>query len=136
MASSPWQSGMIFLVGLTAALGLLYILLIRAPRPLTPAAARAAVADKEFAVIIDVRSPEEYAAGHYHAARNIPLSSLVSALPRDIPDRDTPILFYCRIGRRAAQAATIAADLGYTNIAYLIGGDYTTLDTPAKIMRY
>lgn len=127
---------MIFLAGITAFLALLYILLIRAPRALTPTAARAAVADHEFAAIIDVRTPEEYAAGHYHAARSVPLSALATTLPRDIPDRDTSILFYCRTGRRAGQAASIAADLGYTNIAYLIGGDYTTLDTPAKIMRF
>ena len=127
---------MIFLVGLTAFLALLYTLLIRPPRALIPAAARAAVANKEFAAIIDVRTPEEYAAGHYHAARNIPLPALATTLPHDIPDRSTPILFYCSIGRRAGKAATIAADLGYTNIAYLIGGDYTALDVPAKIMRF
>jgi rhodanese-related sulfurtransferase len=135
MATSPWQSGMLFLVGLTAVLGILFLLLRPAATPLPPSAARAALHNKEFAAVIDVRTPAEFAGGHYPAARSAPLSTLVATLPADYPDRDTAILFYCTTGQRAGRAAAIATDLGYTNIAFLIGGDYTTLEQPIRILR-
>ena len=62
--------------------------------------ARALVA--EGALLLDVRSPQEFAAGHIDGAKNIP----VDELPRRIAGLDpaTPIVVYCQSGMRSARA--------------------------------
>jgi rhodanese-related sulfurtransferase len=67
--------------------------------------------------VIDVRTPEEYAAGHVTGARNIDVSAdtfddRVAELPRD-----GSYVVYCRTGSRSAEAAARMADLGFTGIA-------------------
>lgn len=135
MATLTWSTGMLVLVGITAVLGVLFLFFRPAATPLPPVAARAALQNKEFGAVIDVRTPAEFAAGHYPSAHNIPLTTLVAALPATYPDRDTAILFYCTTGQRAGKAATIATDLGYTAIAFLIGCDYASLEQPIRILR-
>jgi phage shock protein E len=70
-------------------------------------------------LLLDVRTPEEYADGHIAGAVNIPLAELgnqLSQVPRDIP-----VIVYCRTGVRAAQAATLLRDSGYTNVLNMGG---------------
>jgi phage shock protein E len=65
-------------------------------------------------LLLDVRTPEEFADGHIAGAVNIPLAELgnqLSQVPRDIP-----VIVYCRSGSRSAQAATLLRDSGYTNV--------------------
>lgn len=68
------------------------------------------------AVVLDVRTPQEYAEGHLDVARNLSLadgfSAAVSALPRN-----GRYVVYCRSGNRSAQAAAIMKDLGFTDVA-------------------
>jgi rhodanese-related sulfurtransferase len=77
-----------------------------------------------FYFLIDVRTPEEYAAGHLFGAMNIPLSefqtNLASWLPR-LP-REVPLILYCGVGARSLQAATILVEAGLTNVLNLAGG--------------
>ncbi|MCX6099482.1 MAG: DUF1573 domain-containing protein [Candidatus Bipolaricaulota bacterium] len=77
-----------------------------------------------FYFLIDVRTEEEYATGHLFGAMNIPLSefqqNLDSWLPR-LP-REVPIILYCLVGGRSAQAATILVEAGLTNVLNLTGG--------------
>jgi rhodanese-related sulfurtransferase len=77
-----------------------------------------------FYFLIDVRTAEEYATGHLFGAMNIPLSefqqNLDSWLPR-LP-REVPIILYCLVGGRSAQAATILVEVGLTNVLNLTGG--------------
>lgn len=62
----------------------------------------------EAPVLIDVRTPEEFAAGHVPGALLIPYDQIAERLA-EIP-KDRPIVLYCRSGRRAARAeATLAA---------------------------
>jgi len=70
--------------------------------------AAALVADG--ASLVDVRTPEEYAAGFVAGAINIPLDELSARLD-ELPT-DVPIIVYCRSGSRSAQAATILCDAG------------------------
>jgi phage shock protein E len=76
------------------------------------------------AVIIDVREPFEYASGHIDGALNIPLPTLTPDTPQldDIP-KDTPLILYCRTGRRSAAAIQILQNLGYTNLTNGINKD-------------
>ena len=67
-------------------------------------------------IILDVRTAEEYAAGHIPGAINIPNESIGTSAPPALPDKDQLILVYCRSGRRSKLAAETLAQLGYTNV--------------------
>ena len=67
-------------------------------------------------VILDVRTPEEYAQGHVPGAVNIDVSSPtfgdeIAELPKD-----TTYVVYCRSGNRSADAAGQMADAGFTDL--------------------
>ncbi len=68
---------------------------------------------KEGAVLLDVRTPEEFAAGHVEGALNIPVQVLEQQLAK-LPQKDRPIVIYCRSGRRSAAAKTLLEQAGYT----------------------
>jgi hydroxyacylglutathione hydrolase len=87
------------------------------PQP-TPEAAREAVA--AGATVIDVREPDEYAAGHIEEALPIPLGRLQGELAR-VP-RDRPVLTYCAMGERATTAASILERGGFEDVRNLDGG--------------
>lgn len=72
------------------------------------------------AALIDVRSEEEFAAGHIPGAQNLPLESL-DLFPERYPDKDALLFLYCRSGRRSGLAETRLREIGYTN-AVNIGG--------------
>lgn len=72
-------------------------------------------------VIVDVRRPDEFAAGHIPGAICIPNETIESEQPEELPDTDQIILIYCRSGNRSKQAAQKLFDMGYTNI-YEFGG--------------
>ena len=124
---NPWAWSGIFLVALTTLLAILFLWARRAPTSMDAATARAAIHDKDIHAVVDVREDEEWSAGHLSSAFHIPSRALTGTLPRRIPDRSTAILFYCRSGSRAAQAAVLAQDLGYSNVYYLDDSDYTGL---------
>lgn len=128
MATNPWVLSGILLVGLTAILAVFYAWTYPPASPITAAEARAEIRARHFGAIIDVRSDAEWAAGHYSAAEHIPLDQLRQRLPRVVPHRSTPILFYCHSGRRAATAAALAQDLGYQYVWYLSDVSYTELE--------
>jgi phage shock protein E len=71
-------------------------------------------------LVVDVRTPQEYAQGHLKGAINIPLSDL----PLHIGglDRNRPILVYCRTGYRSAQASVILVKAGFTQVYNMEGG--------------
>lgn len=67
------------------------------------------------AVLVDVRTPMEYEAGHIPGARLIPYDQ-VAARAGELPAKDRPIVLYCRTGRRTGVAAATLAQLGYTAV--------------------
>ncbi len=71
-------------------------------------------------VLVDVRSPEEFANGHIPGARLIPLPQLESAL--DDLDADRLHVFYCRSGVRSLYAARVAAEARSLRALNLQGG--------------
>ena len=72
------------------------------------------------ALLLDVRSPQEYRSGHIPGSNNVPLQSIdnVSAV---IDNRDTPLFVYCHSGVRSRQAVSALKDMGYTNVKNLGG---------------
>lgn len=74
------------------------------------------------AVLIDVRSEEEWQEGHIKAARLIPWQSL-GATSAGLPaDKNAPIVTYCASGARAQVAVLKLRGLGYTRVVALEGG--------------
>lgn len=72
-------------------------------------------------VILDVRSPGEYASGHIKGALNVPHDKLESRLGEMPKDKSTEIVVYCQSGGRAGTAESILVKKGYTNIKDLTG---------------
>lgn len=67
-------------------------------------------------VVIDVRTPAEYAQGHLAGAQNIDVEAADFATRIAALDKGAAYLVYCRSGRRSAIAADEMAKAGFTNI--------------------
>ena len=72
------------------------------------------------AVVVDVRTVEEFTAEHLPNAANMPLNALESRITNEVPDRSTVILLHCRSGARSSAAEKRLRKLGY-GAAYNIG---------------
>ncbi len=72
------------------------------------------------AVLLDVRTPEEYRQGHIPGSRNIPLQTIEKVVGI-VPAKDAPLFVYCLSGARSRQATGALSQMGYTNITN-IGG--------------
>lgn len=72
------------------------------------------------AVLLDVRTPQEYREGHIPGSRNVPLQSIGegSGIPAG---KDAPLFVYCHSGARSRQAAGLLTRIGYQNVKN-IGG--------------
>ncbi|MBR2445123.1 MAG: rhodanese-like domain-containing protein [Clostridia bacterium] len=83
---------------------------------ITPAEAKGLMDSEEGYVILDVRTPEEFAAGHIAGAILLPDYEIGKKAESILTDKEQLILVYCRSGRRSKNAASELATLGYTNI--------------------
>ena len=72
--------------------------------------------EKAKGVWIDVRSAEEFNAGHLQDAVNIPHDQILARIQAVSPDKNAPVNLYCRSGRRAEAALTELKNAGYTNV--------------------
>ena len=72
------------------------------------------------AVLLDVRTPDEYRQGHIPGSKNVPLQS-ISKVAGIIDNKSTPIFVYCLSGARSLQATAILKQMGYANVKN-IGG--------------
>ena len=68
-------------------------------------------------VLLDVREEPEYLTGHAAYAQLLPVDEITPETAADlIPSFETPVMVYCRTGRRSARAAKLLSQLGYRNI--------------------
>ena len=74
----------------------------------------------EGALIVDVRSPSEFAQGHVKGAVNIP-SPEIARIAKVAPDKNTPLFLHCLSGARSGAAARALKSMGYTNITNMGG---------------
>lgn len=74
----------------------------------------------EGAVLLDVRTAEEYRDGHIDGSVNVCLDR-ISSIENTVKDKNTPLYVYCYSGSRSAQAVAYLKQTGYTN-ATNIGG--------------
>ena len=75
---------------------------------------------KPDAVLLDVRTPQEYRDGHIPGSKNLPLQT-VDSIVSVAENKDTELYVYCWSGARSLQAAGILQRMGYTNVKN-IGG--------------
>lgn len=72
------------------------------------------------AVLLDVRTPSEYADGHVPGSKNVPLQN-ISSIIDVVNDKDTQLFVYCYSGSRSSAATKALKQIGYTNVTN-IGG--------------
>ena len=72
------------------------------------------------AVLLDVRTPQEYSEGHIPCSENVPLQE-IERVENVIERKDTPLFVYCRSGSRSRLAQDALRRMGYTNVKN-IGG--------------
>lgn len=82
--------------------------------------ARLAAAPADMTVL-DVRTVEEFAAGHVPGARNIPVAELEARIAELAAVRDRDLVVYCRTGRRSATALEILKANGFQRLLHLEG---------------
>ena len=78
--------------------------------------------NRERAVVVDVREPEEFAAGHMIGAKNVPLNQLEEKLAAAVKNKTVPLLLVCANGARAQRAVGRAKKLGYEQAQAVAGG--------------
>ena len=76
---------------------------------------KAAIDKKEKAIFLDVRDPQEYAAGHLPGAINVSRGTLEFNIFGKIPDQTAKVYVYCKTAGRSTLATKTMNDLGYKN---------------------
>ena len=77
-------------------------------------------AEAENAVLLDVRTPQEYGEGHIPESINVPLQTL-NKVRLVVENKDAELFVYCYSGARSRQATAMLQHMGYTNVQN-IGG--------------
>ena len=72
------------------------------------------------AVLLDVRTPQEYREGHIPGSKNLPLQT-IDKVDSIVENKDTVLYVYCHSGARSRQAASMLQHMGYNNVQN-IGG--------------
>ena len=65
-------------------------------------------------IVIDVRTPDEWSAGHLEGTKNIEWQDILNI--KNSVNKDEQIYFYCRSGNRSGRATQILMDAGYSNV--------------------
>lgn len=78
--------------------------------------------NREDALVVDVREPNEFAAGHVLGAKNLPLARLEAPGADLAKKKERPVIVYCDGGERSAKALATLKKQGYTRVANLSGG--------------
>lgn len=110
---------MVMVTGLTA----LFVWLKGRNTERAPASSAMVVSPEDDAahdvVLVDVRTPEEYRAGHKEGALNIPVDEVEQLASQLLPDKNAVILLYCRTGKRADKAMETLRKMGYSHLENL-----------------
>ena len=84
------------------------------------------------AILLDVRSPQEFATGHFANATNLDVEEIRTGKTPDVA-KDSKIYLYCRSGNRSAQATSLLKEDGFNNITDL-GGLPAVQDMGGKLV--
>ena len=86
-------------------------------------------------VIIDVRTLEEWHAGHLESATHIELQYVAQSIEAVVPNKDQKVYLYCRSGNRSGKAKDILEALGYSNVVNAGGVAQASADLQVDIVR-
>ena len=89
--------------------------------PLQPSELAALLAQPNAPLLLDVRTPEEFAAGHIPGALSVPVQELEARLEQLAPFKTRGVVSYCERGPRASHANEILRAAGFTNVRVLDG---------------
>jgi rhodanese-related sulfurtransferase len=86
------------------------------------------------AILLDIRDPDEHAAGHIKGSMHISRGKLEMLVEKEIPDSSAVILCYCNADNRGGLSAASLRDMGYSNAKVISGGykAYNSLSETAK----
>lgn len=93
------------------------------------------IQNSKDALVIDVRSSQEYALGHLKGAKLIPVSELTNHLNEIGSYRDKAVLVYCHSGNRSVTASHILKKNGFTKVNNLRGGITAWSNSGNKIVK-
>ena len=71
---------------------------------------------KDGAILIDVRTAQEYAEGNLEGSINLTVDTISVNIEKLVPDKNATIVVYCRSGNRSAPAKGVLNNLGYKNV--------------------
>lgn len=103
---------------------------LKGPQKITAQEAKDLIDKKDYDIILDVRTEEEYGEEHIENAMLLPDYEIASRAKDVLVDQDARILIYCRSGRRSSASAQQLYEMGYTNV-YDFGG---IIDWPYEIV--
>ncbi len=114
---------MLFAVAVVSGAMLLWPLFRRATGgPWVNPAQATQLINREDALVVDVREPGEFGAGHILGARNVPVARLAEGSGDLAKRKDKPVIVYCDTGARSAKAAAALKKQGFGRVVNLSGG--------------
>ena len=114
---------LLFLVALVSGALLLWPLVRRSfGGPSVSPAEATQLINRQDALVIDVREPAEFAAGHLLGAKNLPLARLAAPGADVAKRKDRPVIVYCDGSERASKAASALKKQGFARVLNLAGG--------------
>lgn len=102
---------------------------------ISPSSNSAAAAWADDALLLDVRSPGEYASGYVEGAVNLPLDRFVQEYESLAPDKSRQIVVYCQSGARSGQAVQFLQQQNYVNVVNGISASTVAMKTGRPIRR-
>lgn len=129
----PWV--VVALVMLLAAFANRHVVTDQDPR-IAPRELKAAMAGDDPPLLLDIRTPQEYMAGHIPGARLVE-GRRIGQLAESLTDTGRPIVLYCETGSRSRAARATLRKLGFTNLTQLEGDmrAWRSLDLPLRRSR-
>ena len=91
--------------------------------------------NREDAVLLDIRSADDFKKGHITSARNVPLAELSAQLPKLENEKNKPIIVVCHAGMSAQGAAKQLINAGFSQVAVLRGGMSKWLEASLPIVK-
>jgi rhodanese-related sulfurtransferase len=89
------------------------------------------IMDSEEAIVLDVRTKQEYDQGHIEGSVLLPVDEISAHAEEVLKDKNAKILVYCRSGNRSATAAKTLIEMGYENVLDFGG----IIDWPYEIVK-
>lgn len=78
--------------------------------------------DDNSTILIDVREPHEWQAGHIAAAKHLPMAQVASSISETVSDKEQTVYLQCKSGGRSMQVANLLVEMGYSKVVNVEGG--------------